>query len=120
MRWRVRTKASCKNTLRTKTLDGLQGAVNTLSLRSGERARERGCVEAVEVVFEQSLQRPPLSPSLSPLLRRGEREKTLCRSRAPRFVVHPADCSVIGRRMPAQAQVKGLLFGKIQIQDASG
>ncbi len=36
-----------------------------------------------------------LSPSLSRLLRRGEKEKALRRSGSLHFVVYPADCAVM-------------------------
>src|SRR5206468_1619540 len=49
-----------------------------------------GCLELVEVAYGQCLQGPPLSR----LLRRGERKKTLRRSRSLHSVVYPADCSV--------------------------
>ncbi|HYS44551.1 MAG TPA: hypothetical protein VEM32_11300 [Geobacteraceae bacterium] len=54
---------------------GLHGETNSLSLRSGERVRERGARE-YEIVFRQCFQGFPLSPALSPLVPRGEREKT--------------------------------------------
>jgi len=41
-----------------------------------------------------------LPPSLSPLLRRGEREKTLRRSRTRQFVAYPSVCSVVSPHFP--------------------
>src|SRR5216683_5716372 len=43
----------------------------------------------IDFAFGQRLQRLPLSP----LLRRGEREKSLRRNRPLRFVGYPVDCS---------------------------
>src|SRR5882724_11759895 len=63
--------------LQRRPQDELHAGANTLSLRSGERARERGAGEAVEVAVGQCLQGFPLSPSRSRLLRRGERENAL-------------------------------------------
>jgi len=57
--------------------DGPHCETNSLSLRSGERVRERGA--KYEIVFKQCFQGFPLSPALSPLVPRGEREKTMRR-----------------------------------------
>ena len=54
----------------------LRGAANTLC--SGERARERGALIRLRSFLCSVYTASPL-PSLSPLLRRGEREKTLRR-----------------------------------------
>src|SRR5436309_14621859 len=48
--------------------DELHGGANTLSLRSGERARERGAFEAVRVAVGQCLQGLPPSPPPPPPL----------------------------------------------------
>src|SRR6266536_4873691 len=41
-----------------------------------------------------------VSPSLFPLLRRGEKENTLRRSRSRHSVLYPTDCSVVGPGLP--------------------
>jgi hypothetical protein len=76
-RWWARACEQCspQSHLLTRSQDGLHCEANSLSLRSGERVRERGGRE-IRDRFQAMFSRLSLSPALSPLVPRGEREKT--------------------------------------------
>src|SRR5439155_6781775 len=86
---RTHSKRSAKSQARghCAAAFGVRGACSRFCTQFMGSARERGAFEAVEVVCGQYLQGLPLSKSLSPLLPRGEREKTLRKKGALRLVV---------------------------------
>ena len=83
--------------------DGLHYGANSLSLRSGERARERGAVGKLRSFTVNVFMAFP-SPRPSPhsfVVGRGRRRHATC---SARFVFYPADSSVPSVKLPKTVQ----------------